>query len=446
MMTVARMREVVLKYMGISVTKDMLDRLVADGATYFPELDAYGFPHTDSSGFVPADPIYGYLLEDGRWLIHLCSFDAEGDHVMVLMQPRTGGFWIDAGMQVSKREIPSAPTTPTVPTEPANMEKVIAGAYADRYGKDASKLTVRIVARDPFATQKYYAVFVDNRDVIYANRLTLEEVDGLFFRYNTTQTLLIYSKGAFYSVSEAFAQNVMSRSDLDDLHSRYEENYSDRFDADDLRQFAEMEIKQLCVDRYGIGRADDYSVRFVMTVGKGYIIYIDGPISVTDKATTQKICGLDFVYPTTQVMEFYKDGKFYSLPEAFEQGILHRMTIHWLYSSHNPELTEEVIGAHVAADECDKVASNHKARFVAKMDDRYAVFIDCPGVMYAQEVIVVTINGLDFWYSDYHQMEIYCDGKMYSVQSAFEKGILSENQLRYLYEIHRGNYDYPYAE
>lgn len=343
-------------------------------------------------------------------------------------------------------DMPDLPETPVVPPQHSSIEEEIAYAYADRYGKDISKLTVRIAARDPRVEQKYYAVFVDDADAVYENKAMEETVDGWIFRYSTTQTLLVYSNGVFYTLAEAFNNDLFTRYQLSDLNSQYQKKYPHLYEASYLQSLAEAEIKQLCPKRYGIGRADDYSVRFVMTLGTAYIIYIDGPISVTDKAITQKICGLDFVYPTTQVMEFYKDGKFYSLPEAFEQGILHRMTIHWLYSSHNPELTEEVIGAHVAADECDKAASNHKARFVAKISDRYAVFIDCPGVMYAQEEIVVTINGLDFWYSDYHQMEIYCDGKMYSVQSAFEKGILSENQLRYLYEIHRGNYDYPYAE
>lgn len=342
-------------------------------------------------------------------------------------------------------KMPDLPETPVVPPQHSSIEEEIAYAYADRYGKDISKLTVRIAARDPRVEQKYYAVFVDDADAVYENKAMEETVDGWIFRYSTTQTLLVYSNGAFYTLAEAFNNDLFTRYQLSDLNSQYQKKYPHLYEASYLQSLAEAEIKQLCPKRYGIGRADDYSVRFVMTVGKGYIIYIDGPISVTDKATTQTICGLDFVYPTTQVMEFYKDGKFYSLPEAFEQGILHRMTIHWLYSSHNPELTEEIIRAHIASDECDKAASNHKVRMVAKMDDRYAVFIDCPGVMYAQEEIVVTINGLDFWYSDYHQMEIYCDGKMYSVQSAFEKGILSENQLRYLYEIHRGNYDYPYA-
>ena len=110
MMTVARIQAVVQKFFGIEVSASMWDALVRDGATYYLELDAYGFPHTDCSGFIPADPIYGYLLEDGRWMVHLCSFDGEGDHVIILLSPRFGSFRIDAGLRGHKRDLPAQPS------------------------------------------------------------------------------------------------------------------------------------------------------------------------------------------------------------------------------------------------------------------------------------------------------------------------------------------------
>jgi hypothetical protein len=110
MMTVARIQAVVQKFFGIEVSASMWNALARDGATYFPELYAYGFPHTDSSGFIPAEPIYGYRLEDGRWMVHLCSYDAEGDHVIILLSPRYGSFRIDAGLRVHKRDLPAQPS------------------------------------------------------------------------------------------------------------------------------------------------------------------------------------------------------------------------------------------------------------------------------------------------------------------------------------------------
>ncbi len=107
MMTVARIKSVVKRYFGYEVPESMFKALLLEGVEYFPDLDAYGFPHTDASGFVPSDPMYGYLLEDGRWLVHLCSFDAEGDHVMVLLNPRHDGFYIEAGQRVYQWDIPT---------------------------------------------------------------------------------------------------------------------------------------------------------------------------------------------------------------------------------------------------------------------------------------------------------------------------------------------------
>lgn len=71
-----------------------------------------------------------------------------------------------------------------------------------------------------------------------------------------------------------------------------------------------------------------------MTVGQGYVIYIDGPISIKEEVTTQRICGLMFIYPTSQVMEYYLDGKFSSLSEAYESGILSENQLRYLYEIH----------------------------------------------------------------------------------------------------------------
>ena len=97
MMTTARIREIVQTYLGIDVTSQMLERLGADGAEYFPELDAYGFVHTDLSDFYPdtEGEIFGYETEDGKLLVHLVQMGNLA-HVQALLVPEGDTYRVEA--------------------------------------------------------------------------------------------------------------------------------------------------------------------------------------------------------------------------------------------------------------------------------------------------------------------------------------------------------------
>ncbi|MBQ8382563.1 MAG: hypothetical protein IJX47_05080 [Clostridia bacterium] len=101
MMTVARIREVVRNYLGIEVTQDMLDQLVADGAEYHPDTDAYGFAHTDAGGFYPAEEMHGYLTADGKLVVHMQAI-GDKDHVLALLCPIQDGYLIEAARWIDR--------------------------------------------------------------------------------------------------------------------------------------------------------------------------------------------------------------------------------------------------------------------------------------------------------------------------------------------------------
>ena len=105
LLAVARMRELVQKYLGIDLTQEMLDRLVADGAEYYPEYDAYGFAHYDCGSFHPSQEMYGYLTMDGRFLVHVKTI--EDDHVLILLNPTDEGYLIEASQWIRKSKIPT---------------------------------------------------------------------------------------------------------------------------------------------------------------------------------------------------------------------------------------------------------------------------------------------------------------------------------------------------
>lgn len=96
MMTAARIEAVVKLYLGIDITDAMWNRLVMDGAEYFSDSDAYGFAHTDASGFYPESISCGYETADGKLLLHLTEAGT-GAHLTVLLTPTDGGYLVDAG-------------------------------------------------------------------------------------------------------------------------------------------------------------------------------------------------------------------------------------------------------------------------------------------------------------------------------------------------------------
>lgn len=108
MVSVTRIKRIIKQYLGIDVTDAMWDRLVADGAEYLAEYDAYGFTHTDASGFSPDDTLTGYQTEDGKLLIHMqCKYD--GDAVWALLIPTDNGYLIEAAQRHGDRNAPCTP-------------------------------------------------------------------------------------------------------------------------------------------------------------------------------------------------------------------------------------------------------------------------------------------------------------------------------------------------
>lgn len=102
MMTSARLKEIVRECLGIDITQAMWDRLIADGAEYFPAYDAYGFPHTDAAGVASSEIILGHLTEDGKYFVHLYDkLTSTATHVTVLLVPTEGSYRIEAVQWIS---------------------------------------------------------------------------------------------------------------------------------------------------------------------------------------------------------------------------------------------------------------------------------------------------------------------------------------------------------
>ena len=66
-------------------------------------------------------------------------------------------------------------------------------------------------------------------------------------------------------------------------------------------------------------------------------------------------------------------------------------------------------------------------------DDAYCAIITYPLVEYTCEETKVEVGGYTFVFGSSNTMIVYCDGKIYSLEKAYEKGILDDAELESLY-------------
>ena len=66
-------------------------------------------------------------------------------------------------------------------------------------------------------------------------------------------------------------------------------------------------------------------------------------------------------------------------------------------------------------------------------DDAYCAIITYPLVEYTCEETKVEVGGYTFVFGSSNTMIVYCDGQIYSLEKAYEKGILDDAELESLY-------------
>lgn len=210
--------------------------------------------------------------------------------------------------------------------EPSPEETPEAGikrAFLAQYVKDeaytAEELSVEYIGR----FDGYCAVYVHGV-LNYTQAESIELVDGVTFRYATGQHLLIYSEsdGGLYGLQEALDRRVLDASGLQKVYAAhreaepflYEESEAEATDGDILLAYMVKEHPKC--------RIDELSVVHIGVFGGCRAVYVNGPFESLNVITTETVGGLDFVYPTSQTMRIYRGGALYTLPEAWEKGVI----------------------------------------------------------------------------------------------------------------------------
>lgn len=97
-----------------------------------------------------------------------------------------------------------------------------------------------------------------------------------------------------------------------------------------------------------------------------------------------------------------------------------------------PEITEN----RIRKDYCDAHPSvsmdDVRLRIMGVFEETYVLFVDVKGMMYAEVITEENVGGIRFFYSNSHKMQVWHDGRFYSLMEAYDAGLLTKQDLQRL--------------
>ena len=163
-----------------------------------------------------------------------------------------------------------------------------------------------------------------------------------------------------------------------------------------------------------------------------------------DAMTELQVGEYTFVFSSSTTMRVYCNGEFYGLKQAYENGILDDTeleSLHYYYKKSEMEHYLKTTYFRRTYDEKYKDHYNSPDQVTIEacygiFDDAYCAIITYPLVEYTCEETEVEVGGYTFVFGSSNTMKVYCDGKIYSLEKAYEKGILDDAELESLYNYY----------
>jgi len=207
------------------------------------------------------------------------------------------------------------------------------------------------------------------------------------------------------------------------------------------------------------GKEISWSARGIDSVGtQCYGVYsgavvlfnrIDG-----NEKTEIQVEELTYCYIRSFELWVYKNGAFYSLPDAYENAFLSKSDLLMILSEHRQEIrsiyygewsvmpkleyiipneeTDQQIKELYAQRIGDQTADDITYDCVAQFDDAYVIKITSDLV--SNMVTYEEINGYLFTYPDSGTLRVFQGGEFYDLQTAFDEGIITDVELAVIHE------------
>lgn len=176
-----------------------------------------------------------------------------------------------------------------------------------------------------------------------------------------------------------------------------------------------------------------------------YVFYLVGPFGASAVITDVIVDNILFEYPSSDTLEVYHGGRFYTLETAYENGLLTRSDLLALQKNYNNGWdwsTSQLIKEDYVREHGGVNAEDVSLRVFYRWSmERCVLFVD-DGADYPAVITEQEVDGVTFCYGSAQQLMYYgdvdgTDSRFCDLETAFARGCLSHDDLlavQYNYE------------
>ena len=198
-----------------------------------------------------------------------------------------------------------------------DMQAIIKQAMLDHYYTDTkpTELEIRIVG----GNENGSVYFEHTDDLNYPSVAYETQLGNYTYSYTAVDELLVYNNGKIYTMKNAYESGIISDEDVTDI-AEWNDSFYQEAPAYDIKAAIEkamletyyLDVKPSHIEIYIVGSTSDDGV---------YFKYNDG-LPRAD-VMIEAILG-EFGYRTAESEKtlLYKDGKIYSIPSAYNSGVI----------------------------------------------------------------------------------------------------------------------------
>ena len=280
---------------------------------------------------------------------------------------------------------------------------------------------------------------------------------GKQFVFPTCAEIRAYNGGKLYTVAQAYENGLLSSEDVADIYRRFNRlNYGceEGFDPSAIDT-----IKNAYAENHNT-TADNVFVDIRGVYGDAYALWVNERGSGSAQVLTHEVvANVLFVYGSSWSPEVYCDGDFYSLSEAYKQGLLSRNDVidlrkHYSLYGIFSRLSIDSLTDEVAVKVCEYMEDKYNTYVdpedisleiyavlgnglydVFGGEPAYVMFVNGPWVTGATPH-TDTIGGVEFQYGDGFSLLYYSDSRFHSLEEMYENGMSVETlaMINYYYK------------
>ena len=306
-----------------------------------------------------------------------------------------------------------------------------------------------------YGNDPVYAVMINSDRWTYKQE---ERVERIFYKpdnqnshidfiFPSEQPLWIYVNGEFYTLNEAMQKSILSFTQL--MNIRWPDRKGGGFSSfvypiwlshDEL-----VEIVHSNPESYSGG----WKFRCYGSFNGVYAVIADKKFMEYEPKTTVEIVGTyTFVYPNENKIQICANGNFYSLSDAYKASIITDANLAEIYEIYtmSSKIKEQFYALY--GDKFADVPNKYErisVMFHGIYDDVYVASIasDCCSIVKSPSE---TVNGITFTWMQQYDLNVYCDGKFYTLTEAFENGLLTNEQLLEVHEKYNTAFDEMFGD